>query len=86
MSELQLLYFSPLPAASYWQRPRFFVEAARDFGVKKVLWVEPYPRRLPRWSDLKRMRLRERVPHHEEAWPCCEFPLCPSSRCPAERP
>ncbi len=77
MSQLQLLYFSPLPAASYWQRPRFFVEAARSFGVKEVLWVEPYPRRLPRWSDLKRMRLREPVPHREEGMAVLRVPALP---------
>ncbi len=53
---MQLLYFSPVPAASYWQRSHFFVEAARSFGLEKVYWVEPYPRRLPRWTDLRRMR------------------------------
>jgi hypothetical protein len=56
---MQLLYFSPIPAASYCQRPHFFVEATRKFGIEKVLWVEPYPRRLPRWSDLKHVCLRK---------------------------
>jgi hypothetical protein len=59
---MQLLYFSPVPAASYCQRPHFFMDAARAFGVEKVLWVEPYPRRLPSWSDLRRIGRRRPLP------------------------
>ncbi|MBI2824257.1 MAG: glycosyl transferase [Planctomycetia bacterium] len=51
---MQLIYFSPVRAASYAQRPHFMVEAwlARRGG--DVLWIEPYPCRLPRAGDLAR--------------------------------
>ena len=50
------LYFSPVPAGSYAQRPHFMVRAWLDRGVESVLWVNPYPCRLPRWQDLRRRR------------------------------
>jgi glycosyltransferase involved in cell wall biosynthesis len=53
---MRLIYFSPVPASSYAQRPHFTVQAWLDLGVDSVLWVNPYPCRLPRWNDLKRDR------------------------------
>ena len=55
---MRLLYFSPVAAASYPQRPHYMVRAWLNEGVDSVLWVEPYPCRLPRWSDLRRVRGR----------------------------
>jgi hypothetical protein len=55
-TSMRLLYFSPVNAASYAQRPHFMVRAWLDWGVESVLWVNPYPVRLPRWQDLRRDR------------------------------
>ena len=51
---MRLLYFSPVHADSYAQRPHFMVRALLDWGIESVLWVNPYPCRLPRWEDLRR--------------------------------
>lgn len=51
---MRLVYFSPVPAASYAQRPHFMIEAWLDQGVDEVLWIDPYPSRLPNWGDLRR--------------------------------
>ena len=51
---MRLLYFSPVNAGSYAQRPHFMVRALLDWGIESVLWVNPYPCRLPRWEDLRR--------------------------------
>jgi hypothetical protein len=53
---MRLLYFSPVTATSYAQRPHYMVRAWLDWGVESVLWVNPYPCRLPRWQDLRRPR------------------------------
>jgi hypothetical protein len=53
---MRLIYFSPIPAESYAQRPHFLVQALCDQGVESVLWVEPYPTRLPQGSDFRRPR------------------------------
>ncbi len=54
---MRLVYFAPVPWESYSQRPhamvRFFVE---QHGWE-VLWVDPYPTRLPRWEDRHRLTL-----------------------------
>ena len=53
---MRLLYFSPVHAESYAQRPHFMVRAWLRSGVESVLWVNPYPCRLPQWRDLRRPR------------------------------
>jgi hypothetical protein len=58
---MQLVYFSPISACSYEQRPHFSVRALLDRGVTRVLWINPYPHRLPRWNDL----WRHRAPHDQ---------------------
>ena len=51
---MRLVYLSPTPWASFAQRPHKFVECFhRRFG-EKVIWLEPYPTRFPRWADLAR--------------------------------
>jgi len=49
---MRLVYFSPVFARSYAQRPHFTVEAWLRRGIESVLWVNPYPVRLPQWQDL----------------------------------
>jgi hypothetical protein len=51
---MRLLYFSPVPAASYAQRPHFMVRTWLEWGIESVLWVNPYPCRLPQWQDSRR--------------------------------
>jgi len=51
---MRLIYFSPVSARSYAQRPHFTVQALLELGIQSVLWVNPYPCRLPRWNDFKR--------------------------------
>jgi hypothetical protein len=53
---MNLLYFAPVFARSYAQRPHFTVEHWLELGAESVLWVEPYPVRLPRLSDVFRPR------------------------------
>ena len=50
---MRLVYFSPIFASSYAQRPHFTVQAWLRRGVESVLWVNPYPARLPQWQDLR---------------------------------
>jgi glycosyltransferase involved in cell wall biosynthesis len=52
----RLIYFSSVPYASYAQRPHFMVAAFADSGFASVLWIDPYPTRLPTIADLKRVR------------------------------
>jgi hypothetical protein len=52
---VQLIYLSPVPWASFRQRPHEFAEWFHRRFDARVLWVEPYPVRLPRWSDLSRL-------------------------------
>jgi glycosyltransferase involved in cell wall biosynthesis len=53
---MRLLYFSPVPAGSYAQRPHFLVRAWLERDAESVLWVNPYPCRLPQWQDVRRVR------------------------------
>ncbi len=52
---MRLLYFSPVNAGSYAQRPHFMVRAWLDWGAESALWVNPYPCRLPQWRDWRRV-------------------------------
>lgn len=50
----RLVYFSPVPLKTPAQRPHHFVAWwHRQFGGE-VLWIEPYPTRLPAWGDWRR--------------------------------
>lgn len=60
----QLVYLAPIPLNSPSQRPHHFVEWAHSRLGCKVWWIEPYPVRLPRLSDLKRLKLLNRQRHH----------------------
>lgn len=50
----RLIYLSPVPWESFAQRPQKFVEWFHARTGAEVVWVDPYPTRLPRWSDLHR--------------------------------
>jgi hypothetical protein len=51
---MRLLYFSPVFADSYAQRPHFAVRAWLERVAASALWVNPHPCRLPQWSDFAR--------------------------------
>lgn len=53
---MRLIYFSPISAGAYAQRPHFTVQAWLELGADSILWVDPYPCRLPRWNDFRRIR------------------------------
>lgn len=53
---MKLVYLSPVPYASYSQRPHHFVEYFNECTGAESLWIDPYPGRLPRLSDLGRRR------------------------------
>ncbi|MGL4766699.1 MAG: hypothetical protein ACRCV6_01230 [Formosimonas sp.] len=44
-----------MPWDSFAQRPHQFVKCYHKATNNKVIWIEPYPVRLPRWSDLRRV-------------------------------
>ncbi|WP_231907936.1 glycosyl transferase [Cupriavidus sp. USMAHM13] len=53
---MKLVYLSPLPWFSFSQRPHKFVEWFRARGGGEVIWVDPYPTRFPKFSDLRKLR------------------------------
>jgi hypothetical protein len=52
----RLVYLAPVRWADFAQRPHKFVEWYHRHHGSRVLWVEPYPTRLPQWNDLRRLR------------------------------
>lgn len=63
-----LIYVSPLPYESFSQRPHKFVHWFHQRTGGRVLWLNPYPTRLPRWSDLGKSRSLDRFDSAGEAW------------------
>ena len=53
---MRLVYLSPVPLASFAQRPHHFVQWFHERFDAPVLWIDPTPARLARWSDLRRLR------------------------------
>lgn len=51
----RLVYLSPVPLSSFAQRPHHFVEWFHKRFDAEVLWIDPYPARLPRWHDVHRL-------------------------------
>lgn len=49
---MKLVYLSPVPWNSMSQRPHFFIKHAFSAGIKEIMWVDPYPGRLPNFDDL----------------------------------
>ena len=52
---MRLVYLSPVPWASFAQRPQKFVEWFQRRHGEPVLWIEPYPTRFPRINDVRRV-------------------------------
>jgi hypothetical protein len=53
---MRLVYFSPVPWTSFAQRPHKFVEWFHAKRGGEVLWVDPYPTRLPELADFRRLK------------------------------
>ncbi|HXF45301.1 MAG TPA: glycosyl transferase [Burkholderiaceae bacterium] len=51
---MHLVYFSPVALSSFWQRPHWMATTLLRKGIERILWVEPYPTRLPKLVDLRR--------------------------------
>lgn len=51
----RLAYLSPVPYASFAQRPHHFVAWFHECTRGEVLWVDPYPTRLPALADWRRV-------------------------------
>jgi hypothetical protein len=49
-----LIYFSPVRWESYEQRPHYMVRYFLEVGAERILWINPYPTRLPNILDLTR--------------------------------
>ena len=49
-----MIYLSPVPWASFSQRPHHFVDWYHHQTGAPVLWIDPYPTRLPTLDDFKR--------------------------------
>lgn len=64
---MSLIYLSPVPWASFSQRPHKFVAWFYERTGRRVFWVEPYAVRFPRWSDLQRVTAAKA--HEQEAPP-----------------
>lgn len=54
---MRLVYLSPVPYASFAQRPHHFVNWFHGKTGGDVLWIEPYPTRLPEAGDFRRVVL-----------------------------
>jgi hypothetical protein len=53
---MRLIYFSPVPWTSFAQRPHRFVEWFHSKSKEDVLWIDPYPTRLPKLADFRRRK------------------------------
>ncbi|NWB95170.1 glycosyl transferase [Pseudomonas gingeri] len=51
---MRMIYLSPVPWASFSQRSHHFVAWYHEQTQAEILWIDPYPTRLPRQSDFKR--------------------------------
>ncbi|MGI9285417.1 MAG: glycosyl transferase [Pseudomonadales bacterium] len=68
---MTLIYFSPVKWNSFAQRPHKFVDWHHKRYDGEVVWVDPYPTRLPKLNDLLRMSSRKRasgVQQHSPPW------------------
>jgi glycosyltransferase involved in cell wall biosynthesis len=68
MSSSRLLYLSPVELDSFAQRPHHFVHWFHERHDAEVLWLNPYPARLPRWGDLARFKKNYRPRGLGPAW------------------
>lgn len=65
---MQLIYLSPVPWSSFAQRPQKFAHWFHHVTQGDVLWIDPYPSRLPRLSDLAQARGNDTGIEAQEPW------------------
>lgn len=65
---LRLVYLSPVPLASFAQRPHHFVAWMHARHGAEVLWIDPPPARLPRTADLRRLLPQQQPQPLGPAW------------------
>ena len=58
---MNLIYISPVPWESFAQRPHKFVEWYHERVGELVIWIDPYPTRLPQLGDIARLRTASAV-------------------------
>ena len=58
---MRLVYFSPVPWISFSQRSHKFVEWLHARQGGEVLWVDPYPTRLPAMADFQRLKTEREI-------------------------
>lgn len=56
---MRMVYLSPVPWASFAQRPHKFVEWFYSRHGGEVLWVDPYPTRFPALADFRHITAAE---------------------------
>ena len=60
MPATRLIYLSPVPLRSFAQRPHHFVAWYHERFDAEVMWIDPYPARLPRWDDVYRLKRQKK--------------------------
>lgn len=64
---MRMVYFSPVLWGSFAQRSHKFVEWFHNKHGGDVLWIEPYPTRLPAFSDIRRVKSRGKIAPRQAA-------------------
>lgn len=66
---MRLVYLSPVPWASFAQRPQKFVRWFHEKTGGEVLWLEPYPSRFPCLADFKKIGVSDKTDiDRQETW------------------
>lgn len=65
---MSLIYLSPVPWASFSQRPHKFVEWFHRRTGRQVIWIEPYATRFPKLIDLKRSGMNQQAQVNVPQW------------------
>lgn len=66
---MRLIYLSPVPWASFAQRPQKFVRWFHEKTGGEVLWLEPYPGRFPCLADFKKIGVSDKTESdNQEPW------------------
>lgn len=58
---MRLVYLSPVPWASFAQRPQKFVRWFHERTGGDVLWLEPYPSRFPCLADFRKIGVSDKT-------------------------
>lgn len=66
---MRLVYLSPVPWASFAQRPQKFVRWYHEKTGGEVMWLDPYPSRFPCLEDFKKIGVSDKTETDEpEHW------------------